>query len=175
MKTMSEKSGHGFNRRRFLANTSALGAASLFGLHRPAAAEPPPEIRKIRLVHSLGICLAPQYLAEELLRLEGFTDVEYVEATKDPNLSLIERGEADLTQEAAPALVYAMDRQSSLVALTGIHAGCYELFGNEKVHAIRDLKGKTVAVQYRGGGDHILISSMLAYVGIDPQGGQLDR
>ncbi len=138
--------GDGFSRRRFLAKASALGAASLLGLHRPAAAEPPPETRKIRLVHNLGICLAPQYLAEELLRLEGFTAVEYVEATTDPNLSLIERGEADLTQEAAPALVYAMDGQNSLVALAGIHVGCYELFGNDKVHAIRDLKGKTVAV-----------------------------
>ena len=26
-----------------------------------------------------GICLAPQYVAEDLLRAEGFTDVEYVE------------------------------------------------------------------------------------------------
>ena len=27
---------------------------------------------------SPGICIAPQYVAEELLRAEGFTDVRYV-------------------------------------------------------------------------------------------------
>src|SRR5439155_22504146 len=47
-------------------------------------------------------------------------------------------------------------------------SGCYELFGNDRVRAIRDLKGKTVAIQYFGGGDHILLSSMLAYVGMNP-------
>jgi len=166
---MSDKSGNGFSRRRFTAKTSALGAASLLGLHGPAAAEPPPETRSIRLVRNVAICLAPQYLAEDLLRLEGFTDVEYVEATAGPNLLLIEKGQADLTQEAAPALVYAMDGQSSLVALAGIHAGCYELFGNDKVRAVRDLKGKTIAVYALGGGDHVLLSSMLAYVGMDPR------
>ena len=36
------------------------------------------------------------------------------------------------------------------------------------VEAPRDLKGKTVAVQYFRGGDHALLSSMLAYVGIRP-------
>lgn len=56
----------------------------------------------------------------------------------------------------------------SIVVLSGVHAGCYELFGNERVGAVRELKGKTVAVQYFGGGDHVLLSSMLAYVGIKP-------
>ena len=78
MKTVSDKSGNRFSRRGFLASSSALGAASLLGLPRPAAAEPPPEIRKIRLLSDPVICLAPQFLAEELLRLEGFSEVEYV-------------------------------------------------------------------------------------------------
>jgi NitT/TauT family transport system substrate-binding protein len=37
------------------------------------------------------------------------------------------------------------------------------------VRAIRDLKGKAIAVDILGGADHILLSSMLAYVGIDPR------
>jgi NitT/TauT family transport system substrate-binding protein len=162
---------HHWRRREFVKGLAALaGAAGLSAYDmRPAAAEPPPEIKKIRLVHNLGICLAPQYVAEGLLHLEGFTDVQYVEGSTEPNLSFIERGEADMTQEASPALVYGMDQYKSLVALAGIHAGCYELFGNDKVKSIRDLKGKTVAVGFLRGGDHILISSMLAYVGIDPR------
>ena len=50
----------------------------MLGLPRIAAAEPPPEITKIRLVHGAFLCYAPQYLAEELLRMEGFTEIEYI-------------------------------------------------------------------------------------------------
>jgi len=167
---MSPQHARRFSRRRFLGGLTLVGTAGLLGLHpRRGAAESPPESTKIRLVRDVAICLAPQYLAEELLRLEGFTDVEYVEVTAGPPQLLSEKGDADLGQEAAPALVYAMDRQTSLVALAGIHAGCYELFGNDKVHAVRDLKGKTVAVYALGGGDHVLLSSMLAYVVLNPQ------
>ena len=52
------------------------------GFSRVASAEPPPETTRIRLTQDPAICLAPQYLAEELLRLEGFSEVEYA---KVPN------------------------------------------------------------------------------------------
>jgi NitT/TauT family transport system substrate-binding protein len=45
------------------------------------------------------------------------------------------------------------------------------LFGTEQVRTIRDLKGKTVAIPDRGLGgspQYIFLSSMLAYVGLDP-------
>ena len=158
-----------YTRRQFLESTSVLGAASLLGNSRIAAAEPPPETKKIRLVHTPAICLAPQYVAAELLRLEGFTEVSYVEMMSGNVVDGIYSGRADLTMDAAPAIVYAMDSRPSLVALAGIHAGCYELFGNERVKAIRDLKGKTVSVHTLGGADHVLLASMLAYVGMDPR------
>jgi NitT/TauT family transport system substrate-binding protein len=169
MKTVSDKNRDGFSRRRFLASTSSLGAASLFGLPRPAMAEPPPEVSRIRLVHTPAICFAPQYLAEELLHLEGFSEIEYVDIQTGEPGSIVESGRADMSMDAAPAVVYTMDRRKSLIAVAGIHAGCYELFGNERVRAIRDLKGRTVAVDVLGGADHILLASMLAYVGMDPQ------
>jgi NitT/TauT family transport system substrate-binding protein len=50
-----------------------------------------------------------------------------------------------------------------------VHGGCYQLFGGERVNALRDLKGKTAAIHYFGSGDHVLLSSMLAYVGMKPQ------
>ena len=62
-----------------------------------------------------------------------------------------------------------MDTQPSLVALAGIHSGCYELFGHDSVHAIRDLKRKKVAIYAYDGADHVLMASMLAYVGMDPR------
>ena len=79
MGTVHREKGEESTRRKFLASTSALSAASLLGLSYPAAAEPPPETKRIRLLHAPAICLAPQYLAEDLLRLEGFSEVEYVE------------------------------------------------------------------------------------------------
>jgi NitT/TauT family transport system substrate-binding protein len=138
------------------------------GIAGRVSAEPPPETTKIRLVHAPAICLAPQYLAEEFLRLEGFSEITYADMTTGNVVSSIYQGSADMTMDAAPAVVYAMDKEPSIVALAGIHAGCYELFGSEHVRSIRDLKGKTVSVYAFGGADHILISSMLAYVGMNP-------
>ena len=60
------------NRRRVLAGLSMMAT----GLFAPTAvAEPPPETTAIRLAKIPGICIAPQYVAEELLHAEGFTDV----------------------------------------------------------------------------------------------------
>ncbi len=67
--------GDRLSRRKFLANTSALWAAPLLGPPRAAAAEPPAETKKIRFLHTPSICVAPQYLAEELLRVEGFSEI----------------------------------------------------------------------------------------------------
>lgn len=157
------------SRRRFLQQTSALGAASLLGIVGEVQADPPPETKTIRLIHAPAICFAPQYLAEELLRLEGFTDVKYVKIAAEFPTDFLARGEADFAMDASPTLVYRLDGGTSIVALAGIHAGCYELFGNERVNAVRDLKGRNIAIGGFGGADHLLLSSMLAYVGIDPR------
>jgi NitT/TauT family transport system substrate-binding protein len=169
MNGLTERNGEVPSRRQFLARTSALGAASLLGISRPVFAEPPLDTTKIRLVHQPAICLAPQYLAEDLLRSEGFTEVSYVETTTDFPTNVLGRGEADLSMDASPTVVYFLDAGRSVVVLGGIHAGCYELYGNARVRAIRDLKGKDIAISGFGGGDHVLLSSMLAYVGIDPR------
>ena len=41
------------------------------------AVEPPPETTRVRLGAVPSICLSPQYVAEDLLRAEGFTDIRY--------------------------------------------------------------------------------------------------
>lgn len=156
-------------RRRFLSESSALAASSLLGFATPAAAEPWPEVTAIRLVRPTAICFAPQYLAEDLLRLEGFSEVRYVDQTRNNSFDHLSAGEADITMDASPAIVYAMDSGEAPVTLAGIHAGCYELFGHERVQAIRDLKGKTIAVFNYLGPAHVLLASMLAYVGLDPK------
>lgn len=47
--------------------------------------------------------------------------------------------------------------------------GCFELFGTRHVNSIRDLKDKTVSVPALGSAHHSFISSMAAYVGVDPK------
>jgi NitT/TauT family transport system substrate-binding protein len=162
-----------WDRREFVKGLSAVaGSAALLGYDmRRASAELPPEISKIRLVKVPAICLAPQYLAEELLRLEGFSQIEYVPARDEDvdNTVLVADGRADITMEGATALVPALDGGRPIVVLAGVHGGCYELFGNERVRTIRDLKGKKVAIGALGVADHIYISSMMAYVGMDPR------
>ena len=79
MKTRTDNAGDGFSRRGLFAHMPALAAAAFLGLPWRAGAQTPPETRKIRLYRAPTTCFAPQYLAEELLLLEGFSDVEYVE------------------------------------------------------------------------------------------------
>ena len=72
----------GWRRRCFLGGLTLAGAAGLLGQHaRPVTAEPPPETMRLRLPKPPGICIAPQYVAEKFLHLEGFTDVHEVAAT----------------------------------------------------------------------------------------------
>src|SRR6516165_3556172 len=66
-------------RRQFLTTLSLAGAAGLLDALSARAAEAPPEVTKLRLLKLYpGICIAPQYVADELLRAEGFTQIEYV-------------------------------------------------------------------------------------------------
>jgi len=168
MGTMGENNWVGFSRRRFLASTSAL-TASFLSYPQTASAEPPPEVRKIRLVHAPVTCLAPQYLAEELLRAEGFAEIEYAKLNKGTGPSVLADGRADITQWDVLSALQPIDVGKPIVVLSGIHVGCWELFASGSIQTIRDLKGKTVAIQGFGAGDHVLISSMLAYVGLAPQ------
>ncbi len=57
----------------------------------------------------------------------------------------------------------------SVVALGGIHSGCYELFAKADVRAIRDLKGRSVSISVYGSTEHVFVASMVAYVGMDPR------
>jgi len=166
---MAAKTAHTFSRRRFLANTSALGAASLLAVPCSVAAEPPPETTTVRLTQDPAICLAPQYVAEELLRLEGFSDVQYAKVpTGAAGMNVLATGAADIKMLGVFDILPVLDVEQSVVVLAGIHVGCYELFGNERIRAIRDLRRKTIAVSGLGAGDHLFVASMLAYSGMDP-------
>jgi NitT/TauT family transport system substrate-binding protein len=157
------------SRRSFLQQASALGAASLFGIPAKTRAEPPPEVSRIRLLHAPSICLAPQLLAEELLHMEGFSDVEYVELTVNKLSSEVANGRADMSQVATPEVIPVIDAGQSVVVLAGVHAGCYELFANDRIRRVTDLKGKRVVISATGSPEHTYVSSIVAYVGMNPR------
>src|SRR5919197_5133824 len=89
-----------WSRREFLGKLTGVTTAGLIGLRsEPAAADPAPETTKLRTVHVGAACVAPQYVSEQLLRAEEFTDVQYMKATTVADFfKAIAAGEADFTQ-----------------------------------------------------------------------------
>ena len=158
-------------RREFLTATSLGGAATLLGMRpTPAGAEPPPETTTLTLTYVPTICYAPQYVAEELLRGEGFTDVRYAKlAPGEEFYKFLGSANVSLTMDLAAAQLVAMDDGDPLVILAGVHVGCYQLFGTNGVRTIRDLKGRTVAVPALRSGPHLMLSMIAANIGLDPR------
>jgi NitT/TauT family transport system substrate-binding protein len=157
------------NRRRFLATLSSAGAAGLVGSPKSFAQEAPPETTTLRLAKINGICIAPQYVAEELLRAEGFTDIRYVPTDSGVPLSrALGRGEVDLSANYALAHVVAIDAGEPITIVGGEHLGCFELFASGGIRSVTDLKGKNVGVPSLGSSPHLFLSAIVAYVGLDP-------
>ena len=159
------------DRRRVLKGVAAAGASALGGLApRAAMAEPPPETTRLRLVRTGSTCQAPQYIADELLRLEGFTEIQYVEGGEGQGLAiakLIATGTADLTMNFVGPLLLRIDAGDPIVLLAGGHVGCFELVGTDRLRTVGDLKGKTVALSERITSD-AFFSALVGYVGLDP-------
>jgi NitT/TauT family transport system substrate-binding protein len=127
------------NRRAFLATLSATGAAGAFGPAPSLADEGPPEVTTIRLRRDPSICVAPWYVAEDLLRAEGFTDVQYLPAQSASQS--VGRGELEFGISDPGTIVVRLEAGVPITALMGLHAGCFELFAHEPIRTISDLKG----------------------------------
>ena len=83
--------------------------------------------------------------------MEGFTDVQYVVSDAGIGQSrALARGEVDFSLNFAAPLVIPIDAGEAISIIAGVHSGCFELFGNEGIRSIADLKGKTVGVQEPG-------------------------
>jgi len=166
------------NRREFLNGTALATSAALLGV-RPspvAAVEPPPETTTIRLMRQPLACFAPMFVAEPLLFAEGFRRVEYVPlriglprvGTRHGFVSMaLNSGEIDLGALDPPAHILSLDAGGSAILLAGLHAGCYKLLASERIRAVRELKGKTVAVPSPG--RHAFVASIVSYIGLDPR------
>jgi len=160
-------------RRGFLTTLSLAGAAIFAGVPPLQAAEEQLETTTVRFINYgvLPICLAPQSVAEPLLRAEGFTDIRYVQPSNPSWLGTTEpvaRGEADFDLNNAWTFAPAIDAREPITMLTGVMVGCYELFAREGIRGIADLKGKSVGAQAAGPTRIGLPSLLMASVGLDP-------
>ena len=156
------------SRRQFLSTLSFAAAASVVDMTAALAAEGPPEITSVRLPKGPSACVAPSDIAEELLRAEGFTDIRYIDAPFEVYQERIERGEVDFSLNFALDHIISIDRGAPLVLLTGVHVGCIEVFGDEGIRSVTDLKGKSVGVPSFGSPPHMFIVLLAAQVGLDP-------
>ncbi|RWO30429.1 MAG: ABC transporter substrate-binding protein [Mesorhizobium sp.] len=158
------------NRRRFLAGLTTVGAAAFVGARTASSEEAPLETTTVRFTKSPGICIAPQYVAEDLIRAEGFTDFQYVDATAGlASTAMLSRGEVDFLVDFGTAFVISIDGGAPINVLAGVHVGCYELFAHEDIKSVLDLKGKSVGVGQNLGSDpHVFVSAMTTNVGLDP-------
>jgi NitT/TauT family transport system substrate-binding protein len=168
---MRDPRAEGVSRRELLGRLTLGATAGILGV-RPefAIAEPPPETTRIRLAHVPGICIAPYFVAKEFLPTEGFTDVQDVRMAGTVAIKAVVAGEVDIGMNFSGPLTARIDAGDPLVVLAGVHVGCFSLIGGERVRAIRDLQGKTVAIYNDlGGPEHVFLASMAAYVGLDPR------
>jgi NitT/TauT family transport system substrate-binding protein len=172
-------SGGQLGRRQFLRSVAGLGlsAAGLALLDgcaglpaAPGVATETLETTTIKVPQFPSICVGAQYIAEELLQREGFTNVQYIKekGSNDAYIDLAS-GKADISLAFAGPLTIHIDAGEPIVMLAGAHVGCFELFGNEGIQSVNDLKGKKVGALQLGGSQHVFLSSMVAYVGLDPR------
>jgi NitT/TauT family transport system substrate-binding protein len=157
-------------RRQVLAGLAAAAGSGILPPRLASAAEERLETTTLRLLHKPSICGAPQYVAEELLRAEGFTDIRYTKLASSAEVNeAIIQGRGDLDAHFAPQWVSALDSGGAMKILAGVHVGCFVLFGNERVRTISDLKGKSVGVSGIGGSDHLFLAVMAGHIGLDPK------
>ncbi|HZM46084.1 MAG TPA: ABC transporter substrate-binding protein [Burkholderiales bacterium] len=157
----------GWSRREFVS--SALAGTAFLGMGGGAAgAEPPPETTRLRLLKTGSICWAPQYIAEDLLRAEGFTDVSYVDMPTGAVSVRLAAGDADMSLNFVGPNIIRVEAGDPVVFLAGVHVGCFEVVATERIQRIRDLKGKVAAVASLNGAEHVFLASIAANVGLDP-------
>jgi NitT/TauT family transport system substrate-binding protein len=171
------------SRRHFLASASLAAAAGIVGARDSLADEGPPEVTTIRIrvedapptlvggVADSALCNAPLYITDDLLRAEGFTDVRYVLVKSGPRFTqAFERGDIDFGFMFAPGAIRRLDAGVPITVLTGVHPGCLELFVQGPIRTFTDLKGKRVGInEAPGSADHLYVSIMAAYVGLEPE------
>jgi NitT/TauT family transport system substrate-binding protein len=171
------------SRRAFLATLSAAGAATVLRSRSTLADEGPPEVTTIRIRREPGevkligggvdapYCIAPSYVAKELLQAEGFTDIQHPPIQGGSVLSqAFEQNAVDFALVSPGGLVSRIESGVPIKTLAGIHPGCFELFVHEQIKSVEDLKGKQVGLDdSRTATPGQFVSFIAANAGLDPE------
>jgi NitT/TauT family transport system substrate-binding protein len=155
-------------RRRFLAGAALSGAAALVRARTVLSAGDELETTSVRLVNDGVICEAPLMAAADLLRAEGFTDIQYIKVPLDvPHIvgSALAEAKVDFGLNFALFEIAALVELGRQTVLAGVHVGCIELFARNDIRSIAGLKGKTVGLQII---PPDLLRLMALEVGLDP-------
>jgi NitT/TauT family transport system substrate-binding protein len=89
--------------------------------------------------------------------------VRYVDTTVPTTEEDLGRAKFDFQSHLPLDHAIAIDRGLPITVVAGVHAGCYELFADESIRSLADLKGKRI------GAESALLSVIAAYVGLDPK------
>ena len=102
-----------------------------------------------------------------LLQGEGFTDIRYVKKPFLASEDAFASGDVDIAMAFVVPMIPRIDAGHPIVVLGGVHVGCVEVFATERVRTIRDLKGKTFAIESLREGTHFFMAALLAQVGLN--------
>ncbi len=143
---------------------TGAGAALLFGCggDDTVATDGELETTRIRIPATGSICVSPMLLARKFLPAEGFTDIVPWTAQADYFTDVAE-GRTDFGVFYGFGVLQQIDNGLPLTILTGVHAGCFEVFARRGIDAIADLKGQKIGYPKNFGSD--FIASVLRYVG----------
>jgi ABC-type nitrate/sulfonate/bicarbonate transport system substrate-binding protein len=79
---------------------------------------------------------------------EGFTDVQHQPPDPTGALREVASGTADIGITFSGPTIIQIDGGDQITILAGVHPGCFELFGTQRVRSLKDLKGKKIAVNF---------------------------
>src|SRR5688500_20363700 len=116
---MSNQHNCQWSRRDFLSTVTLAGTGTLLGLRSDAlAAEPPPETKRIRIPQLPSTCRSPEWIAEDLLRTEGSSEVQYLPV---PGTQGVERalasGDADRRGHVAAPVMRRLEAGHAVVVV----------------------------------------------------------
>jgi NitT/TauT family transport system substrate-binding protein len=104
-----------------------------------------------------------------MLQAEGFTEISYLDIPGGEVSARLAAGDADISMHFVGPNIIRVDAGDPVVFLGGVHVGCFELFGGERVKRISDLKGRIAAINSFNGADHVFFATIAANVGLDPR------
>jgi NitT/TauT family transport system substrate-binding protein len=164
-----------WTRREVVRTLSITGGGMLLGgcgaTDRSTSVAAALETTSIRLIldpEFTVLCYAPQYLADTFLEEEGFTDIQYVPKIDGSEAQALVQGHADMSAALAVDWVMPISQGIPVMMLGGLHPGCVEIFANDEVTTIRELKGRRIGVSGLQSPERYLLASIVAHIGLDP-------